>query len=79
MRGVGGVPPILSLPPGGVLLKARGDAPRELSLRRFAAESFPVSAGTLRGSASLVVPTDRSSRPWQLQIGGGGRVTACGC
>ena len=78
VRGVGGVPPILSLPPGGVLLKAAGGAPSELSLRRFADESFPVSAGTLRGSASLVVPTDRSSRPWQLQIGGGGRVTACG-
>jgi hypothetical protein len=79
VRGIGGVPPILSLPPGGVVLKAAGgSAPRELSLRRFAAESFPVSKGRLRGSASLVVPTDRSSRPWQLQIGGGGRVTACG-
>jgi hypothetical protein len=76
VRGVGGAAPVLSLPPGGVLLRARSGAQHDLGLRRFA-DSFPVSIGTLRGAASLVVPTDRSSRPWQLQIAGSGPVTAC--
>jgi hypothetical protein len=76
-RSVAGVAPILALPPGGAILIARGDAPHQLSLRRFATESFPVSAGILRGTGSLVIPTDRSSRPWQLQIGGDGPLTAC--
>jgi hypothetical protein len=69
--------PILALPPGGAILRASGSTPHPLSLRRFAAEGFPVSVGALSGSASLVVPTDRSSRPWQLQISGAGHVTAC--
>jgi uncharacterized membrane protein len=73
-----GSTPILALPPGGAILRADGSAPHALSLRRFAAEGFPVPVGALRGSASLVVPTDRSSRPWQLQIGGAGHLTACG-
>ena len=72
-----GSAPILALPPGGAILKAGGSTPHPLSLRRFAAEGFPVSVGALSGSASLVVPTDRSRRPWQLQIGGAGQVTAC--
>jgi hypothetical protein len=77
VKEVGGAAPVLSLPPGGVLLKAGSGAPHDLALRRFA-ESFPVSMGTLNGAASLVVPTDRSERPWQLRIGGPGPLTACG-
>jgi hypothetical protein len=76
VRGLAGAPPILALPPGGVILRTLGGAPRALLLRRFAS-GFPASAGTLRGTASLVIPTDRSSRPWQLQVGGGGPITAC--
>ena len=76
VRGVAGTPPILALPPGGVVLRTPGRAPRALLLRRFAS-GFPASAGTLRGTASLVIPTDRSSRPWQLQVGGDGPITAC--
>jgi hypothetical protein len=76
VTGLAGSAPILQLPPGGASLKAPGGAPHALLLRRFAS-GFPVSAGTLRGTASLLIPTDRSSRPWQLQIGGGGPVTAC--
>ncbi len=76
VRGVAGAPPILALPPGGVVLRTPGLAPRALLLRRFAS-GFPASAGTLRGTASLVIPTDRSSRPWQLQVAGYGPITAC--
>jgi uncharacterized membrane protein len=76
VRGVEGAAPVLLLSPGGVLLQAGGRAQHDLGLRRFA-DSFAVSIGRLRGAASLVVPTDRSSRPWQLQIAGSGPVTAC--
>jgi hypothetical protein len=76
VTGLAGGAPILELPPGGAFLRAPGDSPHALLLRRFAS-GFPASAGTLRGTASLLIPTDRSSRPWQLQIGGGGPITAC--
>jgi hypothetical protein len=78
VTGLAGAAPIIALPPGDAILRTGGGTPHPLSLRRFAAESFPVSVGALHGSASLVVPTDRSGRPWQLQIGGAGPVTACG-
>jgi hypothetical protein len=78
VTGLAGAAPIIALPPGGAILRAGGGVPHPLSLRRFAAEGFPVSVGALHGSASLVVPTDRSNRSWQLQIGGAGPVTACG-
>jgi hypothetical protein len=78
VTGLTGAAPIIALPPGGAILRTGGGAPHPLSLRRFAAEGFPVSVSALHGSASLVVPTDRSGRPWQLQIGGAGPVTACG-
>jgi hypothetical protein len=76
VTGLAGAAPILTLPPGGALLKAPGETPHALLLHRFAS-GFPASAGTLRGTASLLIPTDRSSRPWQLQVGGGGPITAC--
>jgi hypothetical protein len=78
VTGLAGAAPIIALPPGGGVLSTEGGAPRPLALRRFAAQGFPVSVGALHGSASLVVPTDRSGRSWQLQIGGAGPVTACG-
>jgi uncharacterized membrane protein len=76
VQAVAGSAPILALPPGGATLRATGATAHPLALRRFA-ESFPVSVGTLRDSGSLVIPTDRSDRPWELQIGGAGPVTAC--
>ncbi len=76
VTGLAGAAPFLELPPGGALLKAPGDTPHALLLRRFAS-GFPASVGTLRGTASLLIPTDRSSRPWQLQVGGGGPITVC--
>jgi hypothetical protein len=76
VSGVAAAAPILALPPGGAILKAPGETPHALLLRRFAS-GFRASAGTLRGAASLLIPTDRSSRPWQLQVGGDGPITAC--
>jgi hypothetical protein len=77
VKSASGVSPVITVPPLGVFLKAPPGETVSLGLRRFATQSFPVSAGTLRGSALLAIPPDRSSRPWQLQLAATGMVTAC--
>jgi hypothetical protein len=77
VKPAGGASPVIAVPPGGVLLKAAPGGIVSLGLRRFATQSFPVSAGGLRGTAVLAIPLDRSSRPWQLQLATTGVVTAC--
>ena len=77
VKAAGGAAPVIALPPGGVFLHAAPGRMVGLGLRRFATESFPVSAGRLKGSALLAIPPDRSSRPWQLQLTTTGLVAAC--
>jgi hypothetical protein len=77
VRPAGGASPVIAVPPGGVFLKAPPGEIVSLALRRFATQSFPVSAGRLAGSAILAIPIDRSRRPWQLQLASTGAVTAC--
>ena len=72
-----GAPASVTLPPGGATLTVPGGGRAALRLRRFAMESYPVSAGTVMGSARLAIPRDRSSRPWRLQLAGDGPVTIC--
>jgi hypothetical protein len=78
VHSAGGTSPVVNLPPGGATLTAPEDAPAQLSLRRFSSGSFPIFARTLRGTAILAIPTDRSARPWQLQLAGAGPMTICG-
>jgi hypothetical protein len=78
VKSAGGASPVITLPPQGVFLQGAPGEIVSLRLRRFATQSFPVTAGTLAGSAILTIPRDRSSRPWQLQLGTSGPVTACG-
>jgi hypothetical protein len=68
----------VAVPPQGVLLRASG-AGTQASLRRYAGASFPVALGALRPGkiVVLLIPPDRSPRPWSLRLTGGGRVTAC--
>ena len=75
--GAGARAPIVALPPGGAVLSAPRGVPASLGLRRYASDSFPVDPGTLRGSERLVIPTDRSGRPWQLRVDTPGPVTVC--
>jgi hypothetical protein len=75
---VGNTLPVVALPPGGAVLTTPAGEQAVVSLRRFAAESFPIVAGTVRGSARLDIPEDRSSRPWELQLDPTDRVTVCG-
>jgi hypothetical protein len=66
------------VPPQGVVLRASG-AGTQVSLRRYAGASFPVALGPLQPGTTelLLIPPDRSARPWSLRLTGGGRVTAC--
>jgi hypothetical protein len=78
LRPAGGTPPVISLPPGGAVLRPARGVTAELGLRRFASASFPVHVATLRGAARLDIPRDRSGRPWELQVMANGKVIVCG-
>ena len=69
---------VLRLLPGGATLQAARGVHADLRLRRFASASFPVHVATLRGASRLDIPTDRSRRPWDLQVRTNGKVTMCG-
>jgi hypothetical protein len=75
--GTGSEAPIVTLPSGGASLSGSPGGQVSLALRRYANESFPVDLGTLRGRTQLVIPTDRSTRPWQLRLEASRPVTAC--
>jgi hypothetical protein len=77
MVGTGPDAPVVELPPEGATLRARRGQQAALGLRRYASGSFPVDPGALRGDERLVIPTDRSSRPWQLRIETASPVTVC--
>jgi hypothetical protein len=75
--GTGAQAPIVTLPPGGATLRSPQGASVSLGLRRYATGSFPVDPGPLRGDARLLIPTDRSSRPWQLRLDAAAPVEVC--
>jgi hypothetical protein len=74
---VGGAAPVVDVPAGGASLSAPRATPTAVALRRYATDSFPVELGSFRGSARLTVPSDRSSRRWQLQLDSPGPVRVC--
>jgi hypothetical protein len=74
-------PSQLSLPPGGVVLRAGGRPVEGLGLRRFASGAFPVELEeTIAPGRSLriAIPTDRSRVPWKLALESAGTTVACG-
>ncbi len=70
---------VAELPTGGVIIEAP-NADAEIALRRFASETFPVAAGTVRAGrvALLAIPRDRSAEPWELELRGAAAVELCG-
>jgi hypothetical protein len=73
--------PLLSLPPGGVVIGA-GKAPvTDIKMKRFATgPEFPVDfqAGVGPGEATAIpIPADLSTVPWKMQLEGGA-ATVCG-
>lgn len=77
---VAGSPPQFQLPPGGAVLRVGKGEPVPVSLRRFAAESFSVSVGAVVGgsTATVTIPPDRGTEPWELQLEATQPVTVCG-
>jgi hypothetical protein len=66
----------LTVPPGGVLLKAVG-GPAKVSVRRFAA-TFPAEPlTTLTSPGVLRIARDRAPQPWHLQLAPQAGAEAC--
>jgi hypothetical protein len=72
--------PLLSLPPGGAILRSHANGGAGVRLRRFATNSLPVDVGKLSAGAGAVleIPTDRATEQWKLSLQGSGAVTVCG-
>jgi len=64
--------------PEGVILRADGPGV-QVSLRRYASDSFPLALGALPPGQpeELRVSSDRSQRPWTIQLSGSGAVDVC--
>jgi hypothetical protein len=64
--------------PEGVILRAHGPGV-QVSLRRYASDSFPLALGVLPPGQrkELRIPSDRSQRPWTIQVSGSGAVDVC--
>jgi hypothetical protein len=72
--------PLLSLPPGGVVVGARNQPVTDIKMARFASGEFPVDfqTGVAAGEAIAVpIPVDLSTVPWKMQLEGG-TATVCG-
>jgi hypothetical protein len=69
---------LVDVPPGGAVVEDHGTAPLDLALRRFG-DGFDVDAHTVApgGARTITIPTDRSTRPWQLQLTGAGSADVC--
>jgi hypothetical protein len=69
---------VVGVPGEGMVLRAATPG-TEVSLRRYASESFPVALGQLpaRTMELLRIPADHSARPWSASLSGGRAVTAC--
>jgi hypothetical protein len=65
--------------PGQTRIEVPPGPEAQLSMRRFAAEEFPVPLTAAPGGSSLVldVPRDESPRPWQLHVDAEQSVRVC--
>jgi hypothetical protein len=75
-----GTPMVLSLAPGGATFETSGRGETTVRLRRYATGSFPIAAGEMRGNdtATLAIPIDRSTEPWEVELSGSQPVRVCG-
>jgi hypothetical protein len=73
--------PLLSLPPGGVVIRAGAQPVTDIQMRRFATgRQFPVDFQTGIGPGEalrLPIPNDLSTAPWKLRLEGA-PATVCG-
>jgi hypothetical protein len=75
----GGVPSGMQIGFGQTRVEVPPGPEADLSMRRFAAEEFPVSIATAPGGSTVVldVPRDESPRPWQLHVEAEQPVRVC--
>ncbi len=66
----------LTVPPGGLLLKAVG-GPAKVSVRRFATVFPAEPLTTLTGSGVLRIDPDRAPQPWHVQLTPAASAEAC--
>ena len=66
----------LTVPPGGLLLKAVG-GPAKVSVRRFATVFPAEPLTTLTGSGVLKIDPDRAPQPWHVQLTPAASAEAC--
>ena len=66
----------LTVPPGGLLLKAVG-GPAKVSVRRFATVFPAEPLTTLSGSGVLKIDPDRAPQPWHVQLTPAASAEAC--
>ncbi len=78
--GAGSPVAVLRLPPGGVIVHASREAGGQISLRRFATDSFPITVARLAPGqvGVLQIPTDRATEPWEVEINPAAGATVCG-
>ncbi len=71
---------ILRVPAGGVGIRTSSRAGAELSMRRFATDSFPVVLAPLGPGRTgvLRIPADRATQPWELALRSNGPTAVCG-
>lgn len=76
----GGGSRLVELPPGGAVIEAPPRSPAAIKLRRFATTASSVIAGEVPPGqrAVLEIPTDRSARPWVLELEARGLASVCG-
>jgi hypothetical protein len=75
-----GAPRKMVLPPGGAVIMAAPKAPAEARLRRLARRSYPIAIGRVGAGreALLRIPTDGSSRRWQIAVESEEMISVCG-
>ena len=74
-------PLLLSLPRGGVVLRAGAAPIDDIRLIRFASGEFPIDlqAGLAPGKTGEIrIPSDRSSVPWKMEMETNATATVCG-
>jgi hypothetical protein len=67
---------VVDVPSGGLSYRVAGAEPPALKLRRFG-EGFAVVPDLPSGTARVVIPTDRSDRPWEAEIVTTSRLELC--
>jgi hypothetical protein len=68
---------VLTLPPGGVLIRDEGTAQATVAAKRFADAFAPIAHTASRGLTTITASRDASSIRWQLQVSSSSPLRLC--